>query len=666
MTSSDSDDFEVVDPVDVAQQIAAHKQPEIVKILAWLKPTDFEAKSSEYKRHLASQAPGTGEWIRNTDHFKRWHDFNDHGSIWIKAVPGAGKSVVAASMVDSLASNENVPVLHFFFRQIIETNRSARSLVCDWLAQLLPFSEILQVALWDRLENKENLETTPTKQLWRDLRSALQCMPRVYCVVDALDEMELDEEFLAELNALGSLRPAQIKIIMTSRPKQYLQRLLKDPQVIHVSLEEELVKRDIAIYVENRVAEFRTINQETQQHIRQTVCTRSQGLFLYARLMLDQVIQSTTTSKLNDYSIREMVTKLPIGLREMYNSMLSEYAVQSNVCTDLQVLILEFVTQSARPLRLIELAKALEAGPATIPSESKEIVRNACGPLLEIMEDEVVQILHHSFTEFLLDPSRDSAGRDQFPVVKPATAHCNIALACLRWIDAGAFDDFPDESQETKEDFVFEARSAFDFRSIFLKHPLLEYAVHHWPYHARNCEPDEKLFEILQEFCDPEKAHYRAWTTINKHIERNSTVLHVAAAFGLTSWAKHLIDLGNDVNARDGRESTPLHAAARSGSSEVTQLLIKAGAQVDLDCYDGQKPLHVAASRNHSEIVKLLVAAGVNPLTPKTKDFGRFCGVSSIFIKYGSGKPGRYVTCGHTYQLSRVTLDIYCETYPEA
>lgn len=33
--------------------------------------------------------------------------------------------------------------------------------------------------------------------------------------------------------------------------------------------------------------------------------------------------------------------------------------------------------------------------------DNKAIVREACGPLLEILEDETVSVIHHSLTEFL-------------------------------------------------------------------------------------------------------------------------------------------------------------------------------------------------------------------------------------------------------------------------
>lgn len=149
------------------------------------------------------------------------------------------------------------------------------------------------MALWKHVEERESLENVSTPQLWKYLLTAMRDLPRVYCIVDALDEMDVDEEFLAQLNTLGTFRPANVKLLMTSRPKQYLQKTLKDPQVIHVSLEEDLVKRDISIFVQQRAKDFGStgLDEEMQAFIKDTVCERSQGLFLYARLMLDQIAQ---------------------------------------------------------------------------------------------------------------------------------------------------------------------------------------------------------------------------------------------------------------------------------------------------------------------------------------------------------------------------------------
>ena len=74
---------------------------EAIKVIYnWLQPTKYDiASSSEYLRHVAAQAPGTELWVRQSSQYQTWRDSQDQGTFWIKAIPGAGKSVLAASLV---------------------------------------------------------------------------------------------------------------------------------------------------------------------------------------------------------------------------------------------------------------------------------------------------------------------------------------------------------------------------------------------------------------------------------------------------------------------------------------------------------------------------------------------------------------------------------------
>ncbi|KAF2760464.1 ankyrin [Pseudovirgaria hyperparasitica] len=661
--SDGSDSFERVDLDDVANEIVARKQPDVTKIRAWLQPTDYAASSSEYMRHLSSQAPGTGEWIRETTQFDLWHLSPDHGSIWIKAVPGAGKSVIAASMVKSLSEDECVPVLFFFFRHIIEKNRTSRSLLRDWLSQLLPSSAILQVSLWEHVESKVALETVSSEELWRHLQTALKSLPRAYCIVDALDEMELDHKFLERLNRLGTLKPKTIKLLMTSRPKQYLQQALRDPEVIHVSLEEELVKRDIALFVRQRAGKLVThgINLELQNLVCETVCERSQGLFLYARLMLEQITDLVRSSNQDKQILRNVILKIPVGLEAMYDSVLAEHARRTGIDVSVQLFILQLVTHSSRPLRLIEIASALKSClPSTSWNRRKELVRSGCGPLLECMEDETIGVLHHSFTEFLTDANRRLRGLQSFPVVESSSAHRAIALVCLYTLQCNGVKGISlyqqseaDEKDELDDEYDYRRpRTMRKLEGIYEKVALMSYAVKNWFYHTRQLtdSTDDSFYDELTRFSVPRSSHFRAWINLyNASLPRNkygslsdtgtlarkgTTSLHIAAGFDLLHWAQRLIRGGVDLNARDDYDATAIYYASKAGHTGMVKLLLDAGADPDMDCCNGHKPLHEAASRNHAQVVRLLLEAGVSPKTGKTRDPGRKCGNAKSSIGY--------------------------------
>lgn len=471
MSSSESDDFEVIDHLE-----ASLSPDEIAKIQAWLNPTDYATPSSEFHRHLSSLAPGTGLWICDTSQYAQWQSSNDHGSLWIKGVPGAGKSVIAASMIRHLA-DEKTPVLYFFFRYIIAANRGPRGLVRDFLAQLLPYSVRLQAALLPLVGNP--LEDFSRERLWEFLLMGLSSVMKAYCVVDALDEMELlpRDGFLEQLNSLATFRPSAVKVLMTSRPKQYLQRSLKDASIVHVSLEDDLVGKDIEVFLSYRLKSFLPLVH--QEGLRKTwvaaIAERSGGLFLYARLLLDQITPSLGSSA---PVVESLVRNLPVGLEQMYNSMLCQQAALFGIDVRVQVLLLELATHSSRALRLNEMAGVLASVfPASmLPDAPKTIARSACAPLIEILEDETVSVIHHSFTEFLLNKERGSAvvndNNPQFPVLDRECVHKKLSVICMDYLRSGVL-----RANQSDKDFIpgipGKDGDGFKYQEAKLRHPFL-------------------------------------------------------------------------------------------------------------------------------------------------------------------------------------------------
>ena len=645
---SDSDDFELID-----RHEAKLSPEDLAKIQKWLQPTNYTADSSEFRRHLASQAPGTGHWICDASKFEQWQTSDNNGSLWIKGVPGSGKSVLAASMIDHLERDDEIPVLYFFFRYIIAANRTSRSLVRDWLAQLLPYSSRLQAILQPLSSNM--LENVSYEQLWEHLLAGLSSVQKVYCVVDALDEMELDNKFLQCLNSLAGFRPGSVKLLMTSRPREHLQSSLRDTSIIHISLESEAVGKDITVFVLHRlrIALPGPDHEELRGSLASTISTKSRGLFLYARILLDQIVLELASRQQVD--IQNLAITLPVGLEEMYNSMLLKqsqllgFPGHSEIGTKIQVFLLECVTHSSRPLRLNELADALTV--AFMPSipglclaslsqwNPKQVTRIACAPLLEILEDGTIQVIHHSFTEFLLSHDRQKSGQGaQFPVLDPSAIHKKLMETCVTYLQSGCLvpKDVKSEFIQICDDLCDHGdwpcskapvqKDPYDYQQARLQYPFIEYAVSNWTWHAGHYNiEDTGFFDFVSRFMDVIDVAFQRWLILKWHAKYPVTEaqipsrLHVAAYSGMTKYASSLIKSGQGVESPDLDERTPLHWAAEKGHTEVVSLLLQYGATPDPADFQGLKPLHLAAKNNHADVVRLLLKAGVDPLTPKTQ-----------------------------------------------
>ena len=551
-----------------------------------------------------------------------------------------------------------MPVLYFFFRHIVSANQKPHSLVRDYLSQILEYSPDLQHALYGLVDGNRSLDSVSFDELWKLLLSALGQLTRIYCIADALDEMDSGNEFfLHELLALAKQRPANIKLMLTSRPVPHVEEVFRDPYILQVFLQSQLVDPDISTYVRYRVDQCEA-PAELRFLIHETMCMRAAGHFLYCRLMLDDLLDLNKGLLSSQEKLLSSLESLPTPMADMYTQMLLDHSKRSGVSQELQVTLLTWATRSERPLRLLELAWMidLEQKAHGVSKDLKALVRSACGPLLEILADETVCPIHHSFTEYLYDDSRHSSNlaATTFPVLNYGGAQYSIAQTCIRYL---AFSGWyqPESQNPSKQVLPFDDSSKPNF--LRLKHPFLDYAATYWDKHVCNifkeCNVDltsgvlgqydaysngkatsllpnlDALFEdresVLAWLGFPEPAN--CYDRPDPKLHKSMTSMHIAASRGLDFYVEYLIAKGQDIECQTMNKSTPIALAAARGHARVVAILLQSGAKNDEANHCGLKPLHHATSSNHYSVVKVLLDAGVDLHTPKTKENpGRRCG----------------------------------------
>ncbi|KAI1311251.1 ankyrin repeat-containing domain protein [Xylaria venustula] len=651
MSSDSSDivsDVVLIDGDDVSNynptQILPESPETIATIRQWLQPTSYEDPFGEYRKHLASHATGTGIWLTSSTTYHKWLQSPQLGTLWVKGIPGSGKSVIAAQIVHTFATQHpGTPVLYFFFRQIIDANHEPTALLRDWLDQVLIYSPPLQQRLKEYVEASRALDSLSMDDLWRDLRLALGDLPNnAYCVVDALDEMDQGHnDFLQTLAELGQWKPEKIKVLMTSRPIARLEAVLRKTETLQIRLDEAAVDKDISTFVQQNLSAI-SITDSDQKLILAAVPGRANGLFLYAKLAMDAFLKPGA-------DIRGVLKKLPQDLNYMYTDLLKVHSLRCGISPNLQRLILQCATHATRPLRLLEVAELLEVTYMS-PTErdlraTKDKVRAACGPLLEILPDETVSVVHHSFTEYLTGATRLDT-HVGYPALEPGPTHNTLALTCLSYLEYGCMPHVQLQNDGTEELYI-SSRHYKDLPGevqLRLEYPFFEYAASNWYIHITKSMlagyHQEEVNKALQKFFSSEErlndllslSWPWRWDILDGMDSLEGlNQLHVAAGFGLEHYVHELLKEGKiDVDSPDGRGRTPLWWAASSGHAGVVRLLAQAGANPDRDeSHRGYKPLHKAASANHAEVVKVLMEFGVSPMTGKTRENpGRWCGNS--------------------------------------
>lgn len=450
----------------------------------------------------------------------------------------------------------------------------------------------------------------------------MQAMKKIYCVVDALDEMELgQDQWLENFLNLGRQFPQSIKTIVTSRQVSHVEKHMFKTHLVDLRLDRRRVDRDISIYVSKRLENSELdLSPSDAEMIRTAICERGNGLFLYARLMLDELLRSPE-------DLQSRVHNLPHGLGDMYSDILREHAASSGISSDLQRLILEWITHSARPLRLLELAAMIEASPGRIyfGSDVKLAIKTSCGPLLEICEDGVIQIIHHSLTEFILNRDVEHIVMNnqnrEFAVVDSQAVHRKIAHTCIDYLTSGCFQNW-----ELTE---YRNHEPQERQSLYLQFYFLRYATLEWPFHVAKAGDDMELLAKLGEFCQDGNHDYEAWNDIwragqGEDVPQRCSPLHVAAYTGLSSLAQYLLSQGADPDSKDDDGRTPMMYAVMKNHDQVVSILLQNNAsrgEVVTGAYGTRKHslLYYACKLNHTPVVRALISEGLDPMAKENE-----------------------------------------------
>lgn len=634
MGSSDESDFVVLAGKDLTDYNDAGYLPQgqetLAEIRAWLSPTKYLSENSEYRRHVNSYLKGTCHWFQNSDAYQEWHDNHGVGALWVKAIAGAGKSVLAATTAARLAEEEQVPVLFFFFRQIVALNHEPKYLVRDWLHQLLAFSPWLQKNLYEKyVKDQKDINTVSLDELWQLICEALSFMPKAYCIADALDEMDNgNEAFLLKLLELGQQKPNSIKVLLTSRPVTRIENVLRS-HISQIRLDPADVEDDVDMYVEYRLKPIGG-PPTFYETLKPIICTRAQGLFLYARLVMDELVEAVKGIDIAPADIPRIVESVPETLEDVYNKMLLDHSKRSGVSRGHQLTILQWVTHTTRPLRLIEAAAVMQTigGAGETLKETKSLVRAACGPLLEVLEDETLSVIHHSFTEYLTQTDREPS---HFPIITHDETHHLMAITCVKYLCSGPLSEWKIRDPIKRCDYGFyNSNPKHTAEELKLKQPLLEYAISNWYKHARQTSLDGPLLSALSDLFTSGSHNFQAWIDlrIDRNLAKTFTPIHAAAWVGLSGLIRHLAQRGEpaDEKGQDGR--SPISFAASQGHVDAVVALLALG-NVDPNSDDavGWRPIHYAARANHHKVVRVLLDAGVDPLTWKSREHtGQMCG----------------------------------------
>jgi hypothetical protein len=247
-------------------------------LMQWLNPFLFDT----YHREACEQHfEGSGNWLLSDERFQRWLTPNQN-FLWLHVSAGCGKTVLSSSIIKTVERSHLL--LHFYMtfhqRDTLSIHTLLRTLIWQLSRKHSAVRPLLE-ALHSKCNGGSSDKTTrlpTTKELQMAFSKMLRLVPRVWIVIDALDELVLEgpkqdsENVINWITNLVDLETGHVHLAVTSRDEQEIRTGFETMTADNnsIAINGEGLDQDIEAYVRSKVANLKrwknapTIRREMQ------------------------------------------------------------------------------------------------------------------------------------------------------------------------------------------------------------------------------------------------------------------------------------------------------------------------------------------------------------------------------------------------------------------
>ncbi|TPX38086.1 hypothetical protein SmJEL517_g00124 [Synchytrium microbalum] len=587
------------------------------KLVVWLQPVQGKM-DDDITALYSTRLKGTRDWMIKD--ISSWIGRNDQQVLWVTAVAGAGKSVIAASMKRQLEDNDLLAG-YFFCKHNDEQRNQPERLLFTLAYQLaVTYPSIAKSLASLQQADPDVLKTAKLTRLFDELIRkpllSVEWQQPVVVVVDALDECGRADSDprreLLQLLAQWSQLPPFIKLFITSRPDPDIVRILTplEPRVLELSEAHNL--EDIEQYAKYQMAalhlEQMGASSTQVSDMAVALAKNAGGLFIWLVLRCDEIRDSSDPLQALE-SMSKPGTTLDHDklMDQVYESTLSRaFERISTNSLELYPVIVGTIVTARAPIGPTTIAKLANISPGQILTFLRSVSS------LLVISDTAIQVIHKSFTDFLVNENRCT---DKRFYIDRNRAEIGLAASCITILN---------------KELVFTSVTSPYYKvatmlgKISMPNGHLDYVCRYWMDHLGSVSVDSA---ILDEF---RKVHgveallaaidvgnggicTQLLNTVNPEIgvqlfnqaetgrHLPNPLLFEAAKRGFASVCDALLRYGRaKVNAKGSMGKykwTPLHVACYFNQQEVVEVLVKHNADWKILDEDRKQPLGWASGK---------------------------------------------------------------------
>ncbi|KAI1125678.1 hypothetical protein F5Y10DRAFT_294447 [Nemania abortiva] len=416
------------------QQSTNSNGERISSIVDKLDPPDYKDDQSSA---LASRHSGSGEWIFNTDIFKKWAHSNrmPESVLFIHGMPGAGKTIIASSIISKLKPEEEFchrTCLFFYFKHSNDAKRSMANMLRALLVQLMHQDSTLVPIFYEKCSVVSNAEARQLHSLKTWAVELLKSQNICTIILDGLDECHRHHTGKSEARKI--LEWLLLSVIPDCERQGTIIRLLilgqRDGDVDDalssypsIRLDREIShSNDVSTFIQKQASEIGkrfALDPKEESDIAQKITEKARGMFLYAKIVVDNLVAQGSIAELDE----EIQTKFPAGLDQAYERVAFRVL---DCCTrpvkqrEAAARILRWLVCATRPLRWSEIQCLFCIDPDLgLCNTNKRRVDNYKGLCGSFVEDDinpnptqllqlspVVSLVHETARRYLIQTCR--------------------------------------------------------------------------------------------------------------------------------------------------------------------------------------------------------------------------------------------------------------------
>jgi KaiC/GvpD/RAD55 family RecA-like ATPase len=245
--------------------------------------------SANYRKAKKQRQVGTGLWLLEGEQYAQFRNGTAR-FMWLHGIPGCGKSVLSSTILDDLfqfcQSQEGWTVAYFYFDFSDPQKQTPDAMVRSIITQLVRKCSIIPYSLDALFSQYQRSSQQLSVEVYLGvLKDIIHSFPRIYLVLDALDECGSRTELTGLLTEMAEWRIESLQLLVTSRKERDIEHCLEDlvEENYTVSLQSDIVDSDIQLYIQERLCNDKDLRKwrkdgELQDEIEQTLLKGAHGM----------------------------------------------------------------------------------------------------------------------------------------------------------------------------------------------------------------------------------------------------------------------------------------------------------------------------------------------------------------------------------------------------